>query len=423
MSSDVILTVDAVSKAFRVYRTPIDRIFHLFNYRNKGMLEFHALDQVSFTAKRGETVGIVGPNGSGKSTLLQIVAGTMEKSAGNIQHKGRISALLELGSGFNPQFTGRENIYLNGALYGMSKEEVESVYDDIVEFAGLGDAIEQPVRNYSSGMYMRLGFSIATSVKPDLLIVDEALAVGDIRFQKKCYKRIDQLKEEGTTILFVSHSSEAIINHCDRALYLKSGKLIKDGSPREIVNMYLDDVIGSGRLSEQSKNGKQKSTDFEHKRSYNPYEDRWGDGRAKIVDYTLSVNDIIEPDVIRPRDEVIIDCEVEYSGDVANPVYGIDIRTLEGVRVYGTNSLLLDSGIKAKTSGDRVNLRYTIPLMFSGGDYFISIGIADLESGGHAEPVERRYDMLHLSILEYEQSYGFSLLDVDIKENILVEKR
>ncbi len=417
MSSDIVLKVKGISKAFRIYKSPLDRIFHLFNYRNKNISEFQSLENVSFETKKGETVGIVGPNGSGKSTLLQIVAGTMESTSGEVEHTGRVSALLELGSGFNPQFTGAENIYLNGSLYGLSKVEIDHVYNDIVEFSGLGDYIQQPVRNYSSGMYVRLGFAIATSVKPDLLIVDEALAVGDIRFQKKCYRRIDRLKEEGVTILFVSHATEAILNHCDRAIYLKAGKVIKDGSPRSIVNMYLDDVLGTGRLSAKAgEKAVSKEDAWLNKRSYNPYEDRWGDGRAKLQDYTLSVNGVIEPEVIYPKDEILLECNIEYIGEVANPVYGLDIRTVEGIRVFGTNSKLQGCDIESKSKGNSVTVRYKIPMMLTGGDYFISIGVADLNKSGHADPVERRYDMLHIKLFEYEQSYGFSLLDASIME-------
>ena len=417
MSSDLVLKVDSISKAFRIYKSPLDRIFHLFNYRNKNISEFQALENVSFETKKGETVGIVGPNGSGKSTLLQIVAGTMESSSGRVIHSGRVSALLELGSGFNPQFTGAENIYLNGALYGLSKVEIDHVYDEIVEFSGLGEYIHQPVRNYSSGMYVRLGFAIATSVKPDLLIVDEALAVGDIRFQKKCYRRIDKLKEEGVSILFVSHATEAILNHCDRAIYLKSGRVIKDGRPRNIVNMYLDDVVGTGRLSAQeNKKVVCENSDWINKAFYNPYEDRWGDGRAKIIDYKLSVKGVSEPEVIYPKDIITLECEVEYLDYVHSPVYGLDIRTVEGIRVFGTNTQLQGVQVKAKEKGDFVIVYFHIPMMLTGGDYFISIGIADLNKNGYAEPVERRYDMLHIKLFEYEQSYGFSLLNVNICE-------
>jgi len=418
MPSDCIIEVHSLCKQYKVYKRSFDRILSSISKKRQPSI-FKAIDNISFSVKRGEMLGVIGPNGSGKSTLLQLIAGTVRQTTGNIKVKGRISALLELGSGFNPEFTGVENIYLNGALYGMSVKEVDDVYEDILEFSGLKDHIYQPVKHYSSGMYVRLGFAIATSVKPDVLIVDEALSVGDIRFQKKCYRRIDELKESGATILFVSHSTEDIINHCDRVIYIKSGSVVSDGHPRKVVNRYLDDMTGTGDLALHDIQGNhEESIAMMQKRSYNSHEDRWGDNRAKIVDYVLSVSGVIEPEIIESRDVLNIKCYVEFNEVVNNPVYGIDIRTLEGIRVYGTNTNILPVSVKSKYPGDKIEIIFSAPLLLSGGDYFISIGISELDSMNNPIPVERRYDFINIKIQDNNTSFGFGLLDMKIKERV-----
>lgn len=223
MSSEVAIAVSELSKCYQIYSQPRHRLMQMVTGgKRKYYREFWALKDVSFSANKGETIGIIGPNGSGKSTLLQIITGTLAPTEGDVDVKGKISALLELGAGFNPDFSGRENVYLNGAVLGFSREEVEAHFDAIVDFSGIGDFIDQPVKTYSSGMYVRLGFSVAVGVYPDVLIVDEALSVGDIRFQRKCHQKLDELRDNGTTILFVSHGPDTIIAHCNRAIYLKN---------------------------------------------------------------------------------------------------------------------------------------------------------------------------------------------------------
>ncbi len=240
LSPDIALSVDGVSKTYRLYNRPQDRLLQSF-YRNRKHLfhEHEALKPVSLTVKRGETVGIVGANGSGKSTLLQIVCGTLTPTTGSVQVAGRISALLELGAGFNPEFSGRENVFLNASILGLSKEYIEARYDEIVRFSGLDSAhMEAAVKTYSSGMFVRLAFAVAIAVEPELLVVDEALAVGDEAFQRKCFARIRQLQENGTAILFVSHASQTIIDLCTRAVWFDAGDMMMQGAPKDIVAAY-----------------------------------------------------------------------------------------------------------------------------------------------------------------------------------------
>ncbi|SIP88107.1 ABC-type polysaccharide/polyol phosphate transport system, ATPase component [Solilutibacter tolerans] len=252
MSSEVLIRVQNLSKAYRVYSSPRERLQQFLSAGVSRLLgspereygkEFHALQDISFSVGRGETVGIVGRNGSGKSTLLQIICGTLASTHGTVSTQGRVAAMLELGSGFNPEFTGRENIYLNASILGLSKAEVDARYEDILRFADIGDFVNQPLKTYSSGMVVRLAFATSIHVQPDLLVIDEALAVGDTAFQQKCLSRIRAMQESGVTILLVTHSSNALIEFCDRGIYLKKGRLVMDGDCREVVKLYADDLV------------------------------------------------------------------------------------------------------------------------------------------------------------------------------------
>lgn len=253
MSSDVpVIRAEGVSKSYHIYPSPRARLKQFVLPRVKASLgaepscyyeEFHALRDVSFEVGRGETVGIVGRNGSGKSTLLQIICGTVSPTAGRVQTRGRIAALLELGAGFNPEFTGRENVLLNGTILGMSARDIGQRFDEIAAFADIGDFMDQPIKTYSSGMVVRLAFATAIHVDPELLVIDEALSVGDVAFQQKCLNRIRRLQSQGVSILLVTHSNNALIEYCDRALYLSKGRLIMDGACRDVVKAYADDLV------------------------------------------------------------------------------------------------------------------------------------------------------------------------------------
>lgn len=252
-SSDIAIRISNLSKCYQIYDAPRDRLKQFVMPRlrritgktNKQYFsEFWALKDISFEVKKGETVGIIGRNGSGKSTLLQIICGTLTPSNGSVETNGRIAALLELGSGFNPEFTGRENVYMNAAVLGLSKEEVDERFDDITAFADIGQFIDQPVKTYSSGMVVRLAFAVQSQVEPDILVVDEALSVGDAKFQAKCFERLRQLKENGTSILLVTHSSEQIVTHCSTAILLNNGAQLETGEPKHVVNRYMDLLFG-----------------------------------------------------------------------------------------------------------------------------------------------------------------------------------
>jgi len=239
MSSNLVINAVGLAKVYHIYAEPHHRLWQsLLRHRKTFYQKFHALRSIDFSVSRGETVGIVGRNGSGKSTLLQIICGTLLPSAGSVQAAGRISALLELGAGFNTEFTGRENVYMVTALQGLSREQTDELMDDILAFAEIGPHIDQPVKTYSSGMFVRLAFAAAIAVSPDILVVDEALAVGDEGFQRKCFSRIMDIKKSGASILFVSHSASLIMEFCDRAILLDQGEMLMSGTPKDVISNY-----------------------------------------------------------------------------------------------------------------------------------------------------------------------------------------
>ncbi|MDR5786616.1 ABC transporter ATP-binding protein [Caballeronia sp. LP003] len=436
MSSEQPIVVENVSKCFPIYDRPHDRLLQLLwgKRRNYGR-EFWALRDISFSVGRGETVGIVGKNGSGKSTLLQMICGTLSTTTGNIRVKGRVGALLELGSGFNPEFTGRENVYMSAAVLGLSRAETEHRFDDIVSFADIAGFIDQPVKTYSSGMALRLAFAVQSQIDPDVLIVDEALAVGDARFQAKCFDRLKRLKENGTSILLVTHSSDQIVNHCTRAVLLDGGNLVMQGAPREVVNRYMDLLFGRER-EEAERNSpelivagtSEHGTDrnplslthdvFAEKSGYNQHEYRWGDGAASILDFSLEADGHADPQFIICGQTVRLSVSVRFNREVVRPIFGITVKTKEGVTVAGTNSELLSSeththGMGVPGSGVVVHMNFQCQL--ATGDYFISLGVASRNTETIV-PHDRRYDAVHFSVAPTRRFYG--LVDLDMKMDL-----
>lgn len=440
MSSDMYaIEIDNVSKCYQVYDNPFKRLKEFIVPKVHHRLgkvarlyhdEFWALQDISFRLKKGETVGIVGKNGSGKSTLLQIIAGTLTPTSGSVKLRGRVAALLELGAGFNNDFSGRENIYLNATLLGLTKAEIEEKMDDIISFADIGHFIDSPVRSYSSGMLVRLAFAIQAQIEPEILIVDEALAVGDARFQAKCFARLKQLKEKGTSILFVSHATEQIVTHCDSAILINDGVMIMEDAPRMVVNKYLDLLFGK---TEEKKNIEeeietsieqrltedklQEMTDshhwindglcYEQRPNYNPSEYRWGDRKAEIVDYQLIQDDKHYPLVIEGERAIHLQFYVKFKEDVYRPIFGFALKTKNGVTIYNTNSEFQNIDMSRQfNAGDIMHASLSMPVNLASGDYFLSVGIASCDEGGSVVPHDRRYDSIHLSVVNREQFIG-----------------
>lgn len=398
-SDNIAIRVSNISKCYQIYDAPRDRLkqFTLPRLRRltgkaskQYFREFWALKDVSFQVKKGETVGIIGRNGSGKSTLLQMICGTLNPTAGDIQVNGRVAALLELGAGFNPEFSGRENIFTNGALLGLSQSEIEARYDDIVAFADIGQFIEQPVKMYSSGMYVRVAFAIAANMDPGVLIIDEALAVGDLAFQAKCMARLKDLTDAGTTILFVSHDLSSVRNICQKVLWLNEGQAMDFGSPKEIVESYVrqlhldinkttgaapapvpDADEGSDELPEVVPGTNGHSLSEGHK--------RYGDGRASILDVVMVDSRGNHAEVIDLHEQFAIRMTIKANVDVERPVIGYSFRDLKGNLVVGAmNSNFPNINMPSFLSGEVYIIEIVGKNHLTQGPYTLSVAIENI---------------------------------------------
>lgn len=384
------------------------------------------LKNISFEIEAGESVGIVGVNGAGKSTLLKLLTGTTQPTEGTIRTQGRVAALLELGMGFHPDFTGRQNVYMSGLMMGYSREEITRLMPDIERFADIGEYIDQQVRIYSSGMQMRLAFAVATSSRPDILIVDEALSVGDSRFQAKCYARIAEFKRQGTTLLLVSHSAGDIVKHCDRAIFLKNGAIGMDGSSRDVTNRYLDELFGTpgekdkpggghAALASQAVSLESRDDVFHTRSGYRAEEYRWGQGGAKIIDYDIQVAGQSYPSSIESNSTAECYYKVVFDADFDNVVPGILIKTLDGLFLYGTNSFLASKGKEhiSVSRGDVRVFKFSFPVNLNQGDYLLSFGISAGAPTTEMTPLDRRYDSIILHVSKAMEFWGV----VDLKSS------
>lgn len=410
MSSETAIKVDSLSKCYQIYEKPRDRLMQmLMRGRTQYYREFWAVRDVSFEIKKGETVGIVGRNGSGKSTLLQMICGTLNPTGGSIQANGRIAALLELGSGFNPEFTGRENVYLNAAVLGLAKEDIEARLDDILAFAEIGEFIDQPVKTYSSGMLVRLAFSVAINVDPQILVVDEALSVGDELFQRKCFSRIEAIKESGATILFVSHSGATVIELCDRAVLIDSGELLSIGSPKTIVGCYQKLLYASAEKRElirkqiqapdHSINAKTEGhaqekkvervieEDSALKESFDP-----SLRPTSTIEYASNGATIVSPVILSPSGERLNNLlrnktyrytyRVAFNNTATNVRFGMLIKTMTGIEIGGAHTAnQISAGVPVVEAGQVFQVEFEFNCRLNPGVYFLNAGVTGCIDG------------------------------------------
>ena len=371
---DNVISVKDLSKVYRLYDKPIDRLKESLNIFHKSYhKEYYALNNLSFDIKRGETVGIIGINGAGKSTLLKIITGVLTPTGGNIEVKGKISALLELGAGFNMEYTGIENIYLNGTMMGFSKEEVDKKLDDILDFADIGDFVNQPVKTYSSGMFVRLAFAVAINVEPDILVIDEALSVGDVFFQKKCYKKIKELAGK-STVLIVSHDLNAMTKFCERIIVMSAGQKVFDGEPNEAIAKYFK--LKQGALRNDKKSIELNNSDFEMYKA--PDENSYSGKMDVIIEkYFYSIDNEPFSEVCQKDDEFKISLVINSKIDIESPIIGFQIRDKYGNEVFGQTSLTspVEQGV-IKQGRNIINFAFDWPEIRE-GDYFITIGIGN----------------------------------------------
>jgi len=445
-TAPVAVSARGVSKRYEIYGSPQDRLRQmlvprlgkLFGHQPRSYFrEFWALNDVSFDVRKGEAVGIIGRNGSGKSTLLQIVCGTLEASAGEVRSNGRIAALLELGAGFNPEFTGKENVFLSGLVYGISDETLKRRYQDIVDFAEIGEHIDQPVKTYSSGMYVRLAFAVAAFCDPDVLIIDEALSVGDVYFQRKCFKRINELREGGCTLLFVTHSLDTLMQLCDRGIVIDHGNMVFDGPAKPAVTEYLRRVFGThapakaaaGEVQLREPSEVEAIADgdrayfaelghqdlFAMRPGYNRDETRLGDGSAKALDFVVEGQRNTPPIVnARERFRLLVRYGFEQAAD--RLIFGMQVRTREGSVVYSANTFTVHGGLSSYPSGAIVLVEFDLRATLLPGQYFVTVGVSQYDDQGvEIRAMDRRVDAIILTVIGGSQhTNGIADMELDI---------
>ena len=437
---DSAIRVEALGKCYQIYGKPRDRLAQsLWRGRRNFYREFWALQDVSFEVPKGDALGIVGRNGSGKSTLLQIISGTLSPTAGTVRVEGRVAALLELGSGFNPELTGRENVHLNATILGLSAREIEDRFDDIVAFSEIAEFLDQPIKTYSSGMTLRLAFSVAVNVDADVLVIDEALAVGDARFQLKCAKAMDRLRENGKTLLFVSHDGGAIKRLCSEAILLERGRMLLRAAPNDTMNIYsklLADERGALAV-EGDIQALAQAQAAGAPRVLAPASDESADrGRDERVSLLLAsdasraqitggefsyggelgrIESIVVADEnAQPRtsfttgDRMRIDLLLAVGeGDIAESIYALAIKDVRGQEVYGTNTFFQGMPTPLMAAGTRFRVSFDLAVNLMPGTYFVSVGWTYFE-GAELRVIHRRYDVVRMEVLPADRSTGIA---------------
>lgn len=432
--TDVAISVNHVSKVYKLYDNPMDRLKESLGLsRKKKYKEHYALNGISFEIKKGETVGIIGTNGSGKSTILKIITGVLNPTSGSVQVDGRISALLELGAGFNMEYTGLENVYLNGTMLGFSKEEIDARLQDILDFADIGEFIHQPVKTYSSGMFVRLAFAVAINIDPEILIVDEALSVGDIFFQSKCFRKFEEFKERGKTILLVSHDLSSISKYCDRVILLNKGNKVSEGSPKVVVDEYKKILANKSEDAEtetkeeaidtpdqevqNEQNGK-----FSIKNNWskpfplNPEFIEYGTGKAEILDFLIrdcngNITNLIEKDT-----EFEIEMKVKFHDAVSEPIFAYTIKDIRGTDLTGTNTMYENAPVREMHKDDVQEVSFRQKMTLQGGEYMLSLGCTGY-CDGDFEVFHRLYDICNLSVMSAKNTIGF----YDIHSSVILK--
>ncbi len=417
LDQDIAIRVDHLTKIYKLYDRPKDRFFETLGLKRGQKLsrDHYALRDVSFDVKRGEAVGIIGTNGSGKSTILKIITGVLSATQGKVEVNGRISALLELGAGFNMEYTGIENVYLNGTMIGFSKEEIDAKLDDILEFADIGEFVYQPVKTYSSGMFVRLAFAVAINIDPEILIVDEALSVGDVFFQSKCYRKFEEFREMGKTIIFVSHDLSSISKYCDRVVLLNKGVKLAEGLPKDMVDLYKKLLVGQLDLETLEVKGgnNAKSADagasgdrFIPAFEVNPNTNEYGDRIAEIVGFNILDEEGNSSNTIEKGKQCTITMKVLFHDKVNDPIYAFTVTDLKGTEITGTNTLFEKASVKPKQAGEVQEVSFTQKMDMQGGEYMLSLGCTGYD-GADFVVHHRLYEACNLTIVSVKNTVGF----------------
>lgn len=399
------IEVNNINKIYKLYHKPMDRLFDSLGFAH-GIrpTEFYALKDMSFNVKKGETVGIIGTNGSGKSTILKIITGVLNQSSGDVKVEGKISALLELGAGFNMEYTGLENIYLNGTMQGYTIQEIDAKLNDIIKFADIGEFIEQPVKAYSSGMFVRLAFAVAISIDPEILIVDEALSVGDVFFQAKCYKKFNEFREKGKTVLLVTHDMGSIITYCDRAILINNGDKVSEGDPKDIVDMYKKVLVGQLNENVTVEKATIREDKVEFKRNPNTLE--YGKKEAEIVDFFVMDAKHKYSNAIFKGESFTVGIEVKFHKPIIDPIIAFTIKNSRGVEITGTNTFLEKIDLQQSRKCNTIRVSFTQNMDLQGGEYLLSLGVTGFEQDDFTV-YHRLYDVSEINVVSHKNSVGY----------------
>lgn len=402
--SEFAIQVKHLDKMYKLYNKPSDRLRETLGFKVP-VREHYALRDVNFQVERGETVGIIGTNGSGKSTILKIITGVLNPTAGEVKVDGRISALLELGAGFNMEYTGIENVYLNGTMMGFSKEEVDARLQDILDFADIGDFVYQPVKSYSSGMFVRLAFAVAINIDPEILIVDEALSVGDVFFQAKCYRKFEEFKKMGKTILFVSHDLSSISRYCDRVILLNKGVKLEEGSPKQMVDMYKQLLVGQDPAKAEEKKEEQKES-WSQQFQVNPNMLEYGTKLAEIVDFAVLDDKDRCTNTIEKGSSFQIRMKVVFHQDIQEPIIAYTFKDIKGTEITGTNTLFEKKSVEHSQAGDSCTVTFEQEMFLQGGEYLLSFGCTGYKDGEFTV-FHRLYDACNITVVSNKNTVGF----------------
>ena len=425
------IQVQDVSKIYRLYEKPIDRPKESLSLTHKSYhRDFFALSNISFQVKKGETVGIIGTNGSGKSTILKIITGVLTPTTGNVRVSGVISALLELGAGFNMDYTGIENVYMNGTMMGFTRSQMDEKLPEILEFADIGDFVYQPVKTYSSGMFVRLAFALAINVEPEILIVDEALSVGDVFFQSKCYRRMEEIRKQGTTILMVTHDMGSVIKYCDRVVLLNKGHYVAEGPAGKMVDLYkkilanqmdaLEEELaemndfsggmdGQEVLSEDKNQGLMKD-----KISINPNRTEYGNGKAEIYDLGLFDERGNLTNLLLKGEYFEIKERIRFFDTIQAPIFTYTIKDKKGADLTGTNTMFEGADVKPVGQGDEYEVTFRQKMTLQGGEYLLSMSCTGFEQGEHTV-YHRLYDIASITVISNKNTVGVYDMESEVE--------
>ncbi|MBR3601746.1 MAG: ABC transporter ATP-binding protein [Lachnospiraceae bacterium] len=429
------ISAEQITKVYKLYDKPSDRLKEALGLsRGKLHKEHYALKGVDLSIYKGETVGIIGTNGSGKSTILKIITGVLNPTGGNLNVNGRISALLELGAGFNMEYNGIENIYLNGTMMGFSEKEIDAKLQNILDFADIGDFVYQPCKTYSSGMFVRLAFAVAINIEPEILIVDEALSVGDVFFQAKCYHKFEEFKQMGKTILFVSHDLSSIAKYCDRVILLNKGTKLGEGSPKEMIDAYKQVLVGQYEIPQEeesllqdeelNKKAAQSAEQASGKKEklsaevlgINEKALEYGTKDGEITEFYVTDKKGTKTSAIIKGEEFTLHMKVKFNNDIPAPIFAFTLKDKHGTEITGTNSMIEKAFLDSVKKGDEKEITFTQNLDLQGGEYLISLGVTGYE-GDKFQVYHRLYDVLNLTVVSDKNTVGY----YDMNSKVIVK--